>query len=93
MCVDNGWTVSIACPTMAAGGRTLEQIAELKADAVSLVLAGATPEAAAEQLGCHARTVRRALKTWRDERGITARGLREMQVAAHMAKRKTQGVA
>lgn len=73
---------------MAAGGRTLEQIAELKADAVRLVLAGASPDEAAVELRVHSRTIRRALKEWRDRRGITARGLRELQLAARMAWRE-----
>jgi transposase len=72
---------------MAAGGRTVEQIAELKADAVRLVLAGASPEEAAVELRVTSRTIRRALKEWRDRRGITARGLRELQIAARMARR------
>jgi transposase len=72
---------------MASGGRTVEQIAELKADAVKFVLAGASPEEAAQRLGVHSRTIRRALKEWRDQRGITARGLREFQIAARMARR------
>ncbi|MGB3552585.1 MAG: helix-turn-helix domain-containing protein [Candidatus Binatus sp.] len=71
---------------MAAGGRTLEQIAELKAAAVKFVLAGESPEEAAKHLGVTSRTIRRALKEWRDRRGITARGLRELQIAARMAR-------
>ncbi|MBF6559538.1 MAG: helix-turn-helix domain-containing protein [Candidatus Binataceae bacterium] len=71
---------------MAKGGRTLEESARLKHLVVHRVLAGDSPEEAASAMGCSANYVRRLLLAWRTPRGITATGLREMQLAARIAR-------
>jgi transposase-like protein len=71
---------------MPAGGRTIEEIAELRERVVRLVLSGDSPTEAARAVGISDRHAHRALKRWRDHRGMTAQQLREMQLAARSAR-------
>ena len=68
--------------------RTLEQRAELRANVVRLVLAGAAPREAAVVFGISENYAQRIMIEWRKAAGLSAAELRTKRIAARLARRE-----